>query len=230
MDSSGDQTLAESDSKIEKLMSKSNEDEIPSPATKVVNDTDLDKQSPIPIDDEIPVPVAAPDENTHEDEIPSPSEIVETTSQTESNGLDTDRSSILSGRMIKDRFGFIITESDTSHQRLSLTAKEIQQRKNKESERAGKWITMMRKWTSFDHSSKLKSRVRKGIPDALRSFAWKQLAENDKIRAKYPVPPVDIDTSTLSSLVKDEVTTSPFSYNHNCVLIYLFTFIIVRID
>lgn len=144
------------------------------------------------------------------DEIPLPSNIMAedetTTLQTsEANGIDTDRSSLNTGRMIKDRFGFIITESDISHQRLSLTAKELQLRKNKESERAGKWIFMMRKWTVFDHSSKLKSRVRKGIPDALRSFAWKQLAENDKIRTKYPVPTLDIDTSALSASVKDEV-------------------------
>ena len=188
MDESGDKVIAEV------VANEPIESASPSSSLAVVAETAaVDHEDEIPEEDEIPLPSNNNNLN------------IETTSQTESNGIDTDRSSILSGRMMKDRFGFIITESDTSHQRLSLTAKELQQRKNKESERAGKWILMMRKWTSFDHSSKLKSRVRKGIPDALRSFAWKQLVEIDKVRDKYPCPHTDIDTGGLSSLVKDEV-------------------------
>ena len=109
--------------------------------------------------------------------------------------------------MFKDRFGFWIdNDNDNFHQARLITEKEAIARKNKESERSKKWVYMMKSWDKFiiKQVNKLKSRIRKGIPDSLRTFAWSHLAEIGDIKVRYPHPEC-IDVSRLTDQVKDEV-------------------------
>jgi hypothetical protein len=50
--------------------------------------------------------------------------------------------------VLKDRFGFFLT--DQFHKELSLAPAELDRRRRKEEERAKKWEAMFRKWKKFD--------------------------------------------------------------------------------
>jgi hypothetical protein len=116
----------------------------------------------------------------------------------------SDKYSLDTTRSMKDRFGFLLV--DTFHQKLSVSEKISKARKDKESERARKWIKMSKNWAFFTkyRSRKLKERVRKGIPDAFRSFAWYELAECNAIKAKYSNP-YELETARISAQTRDEV-------------------------
>ena len=51
-----------------------------------------------------------------------------------------------------------------------------------------KWETMISNWQSFNQNKQnlVKSRIRKGIPDALRSRAWMLIVDGINIRKNYP--------------------------------------------
>ncbi|XP_062510603.1 USP6 N-terminal-like protein [Corticium candelabrum] len=51
-----------------------------------------------------------------------------------------------------------------------------------ERERMMKWHKMFQKWDKYANSEKLRKRVSKGIPNAVRSEAWKRLLDIDKNR------------------------------------------------
>jgi hypothetical protein len=146
--------------------------------------------------------IPEPKESARSGDILSGDVSVDNNRQSESSALETDRTSLAT-----DRFGFIISDSDSSHMSLSISDRELISRKNKESERALKWVEMKKRWNKFDHTSKLKSRVRKGIPDPLRSFAWIQLSSIEKIRKQHPVPHDSIDLNSVTDGTKDEVRT-----------------------
>lgn len=46
-----------------------------------------------------------------------------------------------------------------------------------ENARLEKWIDMLDRWDRFKNTSKLKSRIRKGIPGAVRGIVWLKLAD-----------------------------------------------------
>lgn len=66
--------------------------------------------------------------------------------------------------------------------------------------RLEKWQNMLSKWVKYKSKSqkKLKSRVRKGIPDSLRGQVWCDFAEIKKLKDQYP-------TILYYSLIEDEV-------------------------
>lgn len=52
------------------------------------------------------------------------------------------------------------------------------------------------------YSAVLKRRVRKGIPDALREFAWFEFSDAQRVRQMYPHPDTDIDLSNIPHQVQ----------------------------
>ena len=75
-----------------------------------------------------------------------------------------------------DRYGFYMDEDFRGS--LKVTDQIIEARKKKETERSLKWAKMMKNWDQVvvTRQEKLKRRVRKGIPDAIRGFAWFKLS------------------------------------------------------
>ena len=75
-----------------------------------------------------------------------------------------------------DRYGFYM--DDDFRGSLKVTDQIVEARKKKESERSLKWAKMIKNWDQvvLTRQEKLKRRVRKGIPDAIRGFAWFKLS------------------------------------------------------
>lgn len=87
------------------------------------------------------------------------------------------------------------------------TARESKVEEVKEGKRAKKWIGMMEEWTQWSvhdlkRKKKLKSRVRKGVPDCVRCSAWKLFANVEERKRKYPGK----EEITLEKLCLTEVT------------------------
>ena len=129
---------------------------------------------------------------------------------------DTPRSESRGFTGTKDRWGVLITDEFPKY--LQLTPEEIALRKEKEAERALKWVKMKKNWPKYCFGgakyTKLKRRARKGIPDSVRGFAWFQLCGANQVQEKYPNPWA-INVSTVSETVIDEV--GPI-YPHLCQL------------
>jgi hypothetical protein len=106
----------------------------------------------------------------------------------------------------KDRWGFL--NSDEFHQFLKLPEDVERQRKEKEGERTKKWIKMKKNWQKYALTGakygKMKRRTRKGVPDAVRGFAWYEVCGAATIKQKIP-DPWKIDTSVVSAITIDEV-------------------------
>lgn len=116
--------------------------------------------------------------------------------------IDDDR---LEAGVLKDRFGFFVTEKH--HKYLEVPPEIQRQRKAKEASRTKKWLKMIRQWKKYNSPSrieKLKSRVRKGIPDAVRGFVWYQFAHGETVKSKYP-DVRQIDVTTLPTVVVEEI-------------------------
>jgi hypothetical protein len=117
--------------------------------------------------------------------------------------------------VLKDRFGFFLT--DEFHQEVSLSPEEKEKRRAKEISRTKKWIKMLKNWSKFFHEekevhdpkasvNKLKVRVRKGIPDMVRGYAWYQFIRVKEIQARVSFPnPYEIDTSVISQTTREEI-------------------------
>jgi Mg-chelatase subunit ChlI len=124
----------------------------------------------------------------------------------DSNPENNSDDEINESTVLKDRYGFFVT--DKYHKFLEVPVEVCKQRKEKESERARKWIKMIKQWEKYSGPSrfqKLKSRTRKGIPDVVRGYAWYQFAHGDEIKTKYPdVRQISLDD--LPSVVIDEVS------------------------
>jgi TBC1 domain family member 10 len=95
----------------------------------------------------------------------------------------------------KDRYGF--NRDDTFHVSLTLSDDETKKRNIKERERELKWIHMMKSWYQYSNEKNylshrtLKSRLRKGVPDAVRVAVWKYYLRYDDVKRKYGPPPSD---------------------------------------
>ena len=134
------------------------------------------------------------------------------TNTSEDNPLDQEeeeggRPSISNYRTFpKDRWGFM--NCDDFHKFLALPEEEIQERKAKESDRLKKWIKMKKNWQKYCSTGakyfKLKRRSRKGIPDAMRGFAWYEVSGAKNSKLLFPNLS-KIDISTVSVTCADEV-------------------------
>lgn len=84
-----------------------------------------------------------------------------------------------------DRYGFYV--SDESRTMATLSEQEMRFRKQKEAERTKKWLKMINNWerTLNSRKEKLKRRLRKGVPDSLRSQVWSRLCESWRYKKKF---------------------------------------------
>ena len=129
------------------------------------------------------------------------------------------------GKKFKDRFGF--WRSNDFHKSFSIHEDEDRRRKQKDTERIKKWEAMIKDWdrTNYYRASKLKSRVRKGIPDSMRIFAWPRLAGNENFRSKFRALK-SIQNLELDEKVIDEVKVVEFYTMQR----YFLNFIIPHLD
>mmetsp|Transcript_11856 Transcript_11856/g.26597 ORF Transcript_11856/g.26597 Transcript_11856/m.26597 type:complete len:300 (+) Transcript_11856:152-1051(+) len=105
-----------------------------------------------------------------------------------------------------DRYGFLC--SDAFHQAHQLPPAVLHARRQKEAERTLKWVKMIKKWETYGPGGaknfKLKRRVRKGIPDAIRGLVWYRMSDAEQGRLLFP--DIDmIDTSNVPAQVIDEI-------------------------
>jgi hypothetical protein len=101
-----------------------------------------------------------------------------------------------------DKYGFIA--DDDFHQSFHLSAKIAEARKETDIERTRKWIKMMKKWNRLS-TSKLKSRIRKGVPEAARGYSWSHLVVTPEVKKRYPSV-ADLDSRELDPTVSEEVS------------------------
>lgn len=105
-----------------------------------------------------------------------------------------------------DRYGFL--QEDRRWTAVDDNIKT--QRKNliKERDRTTKWVKMIKSWDRYVHlkPEKLKRRIRKGIPDALRGAVWPLLINVQLWRAKYPTAMDPALMATVSDHVRDDIT------------------------
>ena len=102
-----------------------------------------------------------------------------------------------------DRFGFYITHKLGR----DLSAAKQAKRDAKEAERTTKWVKMLKNWntTRTKKSDKLKRRVRKGIPDAVRAKVWAELVQLQHCRDTFPSAIDDSRIATVPEQVLDEI-------------------------
>ena len=121
-----------------------------------------------------------------------------------------------------DRFGFNVRKSmdeddlDSSRRGVLLSNWEVTHRKKKEAERVKKWIKMMKRWnfTIEYRKEKLKCRIRKGVPDAVRGKVWMDLMHSEalKWRHSHPTQLLNVkvvDEKILEDIEKDVDRTYP---------------------
>ena len=99
-----------------------------------------------------------------------------------------------------DQYGF---ESSRLSQSVTSDKKDLK-RMNARTE---KWRQMLSKFAEFQHSEKLKERVRKGIPNGMRCKAWPMLAEIQRLQSENP----ELDYEELIKRVD-------FPYEHDIVV------------
>ena len=109
------------------------------------------------------------------------------------------------GEILHDKYGFFLT--DTFHKMLGKSPEEVDQRNAKERERTSKWVRMIKRWDFVCkyRSSKLKRRIRKGIPNTIRAWAWLRISGTQKFRDKYP-DPNKLNVDTVPMKVKEDVS------------------------
>ncbi|XP_022253446.1 USP6 N-terminal-like protein isoform X2 [Limulus polyphemus] len=78
---------------------------------------------------------------------------------------------------VTDRYGFL---HDT-HLPERLTAHETKVREM-ENERLNKWMKMLKSWEKYSNRDKLKRRVYKGIPNAVRGEVWARLLDIHRVK------------------------------------------------
>lgn len=107
--------------------------------------------------------------------------------------------------LLKDRYGFYI--NDEFHKSLDISPLEIKARLAKEKEREIKWERMNKKGLEYllkNRHEKFKNRVRKGIPNDIRSIWWPRLALINDIKKNIPNLQ-DININNLDDRVIDEI-------------------------
>jgi hypothetical protein len=102
---------------------------------------------------------------------------------------------------VKDRYGFY-----TEDNYVQPKQKTLLKRKEKESERTKKWIKMLKNWDHYklNKTLKLKNRIRKGIPDIVRSKVWFLLVDANEVKENYSDLKM-LDINNVDQRTVDEV-------------------------
>jgi hypothetical protein len=105
-----------------------------------------------------------------------------------------------------DRYGFHL-DDDYRGGPLKLSHEIVEARKKKETERSMKWAKMIKNWDLVlaTRQEKLKRRVRKGIPDAVRGLAWFRMSGAVRFKKMYP-DLRKLDVASLPALTLDDVS------------------------
>ncbi|ETO23916.1 TBC domain containing protein, partial [Reticulomyxa filosa] len=88
-----------------------------------------------------------------------------------------------------DTYGFKIPEEESKRRLEEIHTEEHKVKIRKENERVKKWLFMLEHEQQFFHGnrkSKLKARIRKGIPNAVRGRVWKRLVGVDEAMKANP--------------------------------------------
>jgi hypothetical protein len=104
-----------------------------------------------------------------------------------------------------DRFGFL---QDDKRYREGPVGKAKKKDMKKERDRTIKWVKMLKNWDHYKHQKreKLKNRIRKGIPDAMRGAVWPLLIDVSHWRAKYPDAMDPALIATVPEKTRDDIT------------------------
>lgn len=135
--------------------------------------------------------------------IETPSNVDE--SRAESNEVDLAEER-LSVSIKCDRYGFM--QDDKRWIALDLDDKARKISVRKERDRTKKWVKMIKSWDRyvFLKHDKLKSRIRKGIPDSVRGVVWPLLINVRHWQTKYPGA-YSLDKMPLvASNIRDDIT------------------------
>ena len=116
-------------------------------------------------------------------------------------------------KSMKDRYGFILSNDSIEFHRTEEQKRELIE---KETERTKKWIKMIKRWdyTLTHRGNKLRERLRKGIPDALRSDVWCKLSRINDMKQLYPnkfhiTQPTNLTELTIDEIERDIDRTFP---------------------
>lgn len=80
---------------------------------------------------------------------------------------------------VTDKYGFI--HDHRLPEKLSAFETKVRDREN---ERLGKWLKMIKNWDKYKNSEKLRHRVYKGIPNAVRGEVWTRLLGVPQIKVE----------------------------------------------
>ena len=105
-----------------------------------------------------------------------------------------------------DRYGFM--QDDKRWTALDLNSKIRKLNISKERKRTAKWVKMLKHWDRyyFQKAEKLKYRIRKGIPDAMRGAVWPILINAQLYKEKYPDAMNPVHMVSVPSQVRDDIT------------------------
>lgn len=118
---------------------------------------------------------------------------------------DVNQADGVSEAVVHDKYGFI-TSANRQRGSLSKSGKDIERRGAKEKERGEKWLRMLRQWDFVCkfRKAKLQRRIRKGIPNVMRAWAWFHISHAREYKTKYP-DLSKIDTAKIPAKVKDDI-------------------------
>ena len=105
-----------------------------------------------------------------------------------------------------DRYGFL--QDDKRWKALDDNPKSRKKNVKKERDRTKKWVKMLKNWDKYLYRKpeKLKNRIRKGIPDAMRGAVWPLLIDAQGWREKYPDAMDPARMASVSYSVRDDIT------------------------
>eukprot|EP00013_Stygamoeba_regulata_P011622 CAMPEP_0177681136 /NCGR_PEP_ID=MMETSP0447-20121125/30549_1 /TAXON_ID=0 /ORGANISM="Stygamoeba regulata, Strain BSH-02190019" /LENGTH=535 /DNA_ID=CAMNT_0019190521 /DNA_START=163 /DNA_END=1770 /DNA_ORIENTATION=- len=72
------------------------------------------------------------------------------------------------GKLVVDRYGFVLA----SPEQIANNAKAMA----KEAVSAEKWLEIVSQWGVLERKKKLRTKIRKGVPDRVRGMVWKKMA------------------------------------------------------
>ena len=108
------------------------------------------------------------------------------------------------GQILHDKYGFYLT--DSFQKMLGKSPEEVGQRNAKEQERTTKWLRMLKNWDFVCkyRKAKLKRRIRKGIPNIVRAWAWFHISGAQLYKDKYP-DVSKLDVAGIPAKVKEDI-------------------------
>lgn len=113
--------------------------------------------------------------------LPTPTTEQSMTSNTNNNtNIPTNKPSIVYSI---SKHGFLLSQSEQKEYLIRMNTNEYKDDIRKQNHRSYKWLHMLDNWSTFTSTkrNKLKSRIRKGIPPALRAKAWTRILNVEEL-------------------------------------------------